>query len=970
MGRRIPVQSITRLYNTYLFPANSNLSFTLLCAPSLYDTLFAVRYHMNHTAHFLSSVFSGTAALCTLLFAGCASGRTADAWSPVTLIDFTSKHSVLIENADGTTTPMDEPYFTSKRIAPGTWQIQSDGDYCYLVEGDDEAVMIDTGYGAGNIRDSAQTLTAKPVRNVINTHYHFDHTAGDAYFDCVYLTEATKEKATIPYPSFAGISFPRNYPTVIVSDGYIYPLKGRELLVLEIPNHTEGGIALLDRKQRILFSGDEFMGMGIKINTSVEQFEKNMEKVNAHRSEFDTIAGGPGIMDASLAEKYLANAQYILSRKGTPVSALNAPKGNYQPQKPTASVPAGTTVYMRGSVRPEDGGPAAATQYTMIMDYGGCRLTYDSRKLAESDVLLADYTDKCTAGDWTGAFASLTEAAESGSNLGMVNLGAAYLYGYCTDRNYDKAAAWFKKAEAAGVMKAPRYLGIMYENGYGTAVDYSKAFAYYTEAAEKGDITGEQLLGSLYERGLGTTQDYTKAFEWYTKGAERGDHVAAPGMLALASLYERGLGTQKDTAKAADLIKKADEAEFASDGVKSITAITEVFGDGQKVSAAAVEYKDSIDTAKLLAADYESAGKKVTAVYANTVPEKRAHKKGVIGPYVIIEFDTSVVPQNMMPAGPRQNESAGPMNGGGPQLGQKSDKPAASVMLTASIVQHFAVYGSDGAVYTGWSAPKTSGTTVNLVVRDFRQFVYTDPDHPDEPLMYNLYVPENYSASRKYPLVLFMHDAGVVSNNPTETLTQGNGATSFASPESQAVHPSFVLAPQYNCVIADDNSQTAVQADITIDLIKFLMTEYSIDADRIYDTGQSMGGMTSIALDIRYPHFFSASLLVACQWDASKAAPMLGTPLWIVVSEGDNKALPGQTAITDTLRKLGATVTKCSSYWNAQGSASSLEAEVQKMRSIKSDIYFTVFKGGSHRYTWQYAYSIEGLRSWLFEQKR
>ena len=37
---------------------------------------------------------------------------------------------------------------------------------------------------------------------------------------------------------------------------------------------------------------------------------------------------------------------------------------------------------------------------------------------------------------------------------------------------------WFKKAEAAGVMKAPRYLGIMYENGYGTAVDYSKNIAY------------------------------------------------------------------------------------------------------------------------------------------------------------------------------------------------------------------------------------------------------------------------------------------------------------------------------------------------------------------------------------------------------------------------------------------------------------------------------------------------------------
>lgn len=926
---------------------------------------------MKHVNHFVSSIFAGTAAFCGLFFTSCASVKTASVWTPVQLIDFTSKHNVLIQNADGTTTPMDTPYFTSKQIAPCTWQIQSDGDYCYLVEGDDEAVMIDTGYGAGNIRAYAQTLTTKPIHNVINTHYHFDHTAGDAYFDCVYLTQETKENATIPYPSFSDILFPRNYPTVIVSDGYVYPLKGRNLLVLEIPNHTEGGIALLDAKERILFSGDEFMEMGIKINTSVEQFEKNMEKVKAHRSEFDTIAGGPGIMDASIVEKYLANAQYILSRKGNAVKALDAPKANYQPKKVTASVPAGTTVYIRGSVRPEDGGPAAATEYTMIMDYDGCRLTYDSRKLTKGDVLLTDYNEKCAAGDWVGAFASLKKAAETGSNMGIVNLGAAYLYGYCTEQDYAKAVEWFTKAEAAGIMKAPRYLGMMYEYGMGVTVDCNKAFTYYKEAAEKGDITSEQLLGSLYERGLGTTQNYTKAFEWYTKGAERGDHVAAPGMRLLASLYERGLGTNKDTAKAEELIKKADEAEFASDGVKSVTAITEVYGDGQKVSAVTIEYKGSIDTTKLLTADFACIGKTVTAVYANTVPEKRADKKGVNGPYVIVEFNTSIVQQNMMPAGPQQNQGAnGPMNGGGPQLGQKSDKPATSVTLTSSPVQHFAVYGTDGTTYTGWSAAKTSSKTVNLVVQDFKQFTYTDPKYPDNPLMYNLYVPANYDASKKYPLVLFMHDAGVVSNNPTETLTQGNGATIFASSESQSKHPSFVLAPQYNCVIADDNSQTAVEADITVDLIKDLMKKYAIDADRLYDTGQSMGGMTSIALDIKYPHFFAASLLVACQWDAAKVAPMTGTPLWIVVSEGDAKALPGQTAITDTLKKLGSTVTKCSSYWNAEGSASSLAAEVQKMRATKSDIYFTVFKGGSHRYTWQYAYAIEGLRDWLFEQKK
>ena len=77
---------------------------------------------------------------------------------------------------------MDEPWFEAEQIAPNTWKILSSGDFSYLVVGDNEGISIDTGYGAGNIREYLQTLTDKPVRNVINTHHHFDHTASNSYF--------------------------------------------------------------------------------------------------------------------------------------------------------------------------------------------------------------------------------------------------------------------------------------------------------------------------------------------------------------------------------------------------------------------------------------------------------------------------------------------------------------------------------------------------------------------------------------------------------------------------------------------------------------------------------------------------------------------------------------------------------------------------------------------------------------------
>ena len=98
------------------------------------------------------------------------------------MIDFSCKHDIWLEDEDGSLQPMDEPYFRSWRIAPGTWQILSDGDFSYLVEGDEEAILIDSGYGAGNIRTYAQSLTEKPLSKICNTHDHFDHTALNSYF--------------------------------------------------------------------------------------------------------------------------------------------------------------------------------------------------------------------------------------------------------------------------------------------------------------------------------------------------------------------------------------------------------------------------------------------------------------------------------------------------------------------------------------------------------------------------------------------------------------------------------------------------------------------------------------------------------------------------------------------------------------------------------------------------------------------
>lgn len=333
-----------------------------------------------------NSVLKAVAGGCLVLMAGPAMAQP-EAYTPPKAIDYSSKHDILIRNDDGSLTPMDVPYYRSKLIAPGTWQIESEGDYSYLIEGDDEALAIDTGYGAGNIRAYLQTLTKKPVRFVANTHFHFDHTALDAYFDRAYMSAQTAEKATIPYPSFVGMTFPRAYPKTIVGDGSVIHLGGRDIEVIIAANHTPGGTLYLDRKQRILFSGDEVMPFGARLNVSVAQFAANMHKLEGHRSEFDRLAGGPGIFDATDVDKLLGAAEAVLAGKeGTlPAPRPQGGPGGYGAPVKGPAAPEGVTVYQRRMVRAPDG-PAnmgAPNPDGRVMSYEGMQISYDVKHIRD-----------------------------------------------------------------------------------------------------------------------------------------------------------------------------------------------------------------------------------------------------------------------------------------------------------------------------------------------------------------------------------------------------------------------------------------------------------------------------------------------------------------------------------------------------------------------------------------------------------
>ncbi len=579
--------------------------------------------------------------------------------------------------------------------------------------------------------------------------------------------------------------------------------------------------------------------------------------------------------------------------------------------------------------------------------------------------------------------AYIQSAAEKGEPRAMTNLGILYLNGEMVKQDYNQAFEWFSKAAASGDMKAPRYLGLIYENGWGKNVDYVKAAENYSRAADQGDITGQYQLGKLYESGLGVTQDYKKAIALYNQSAARGDIVCLPAILALGNVYEQGIGVERNISQALIWYSKAaalgDKTAKEKVGqyqypdnpeIMNVSAIVKILGDGQKVAGLAVEYTENIDPQSLQAGDFKVSGREVTSVYLSD--KAILGQPNTIGSFVIVELKTEMDPKSSLMGRPqKQNgKDGGKLDGpgpGGPKMGQVSDKPAQPVTLTSSVSQTGEIDFESGKVIAATNNVLKSNHTLSPDIADFKQLTFHDEQF-NKDLMYNLFIPKNYDPNKSYPLVLFMHDAGVVSNNHIETLTQGLGAVVWASDKDQAINESFVLAPQYNSVMTDDTGATSDDMDVTVNLIKALTDKYSIDTNRLYNTGQSMGGMISIAMDIKYPNLFAASFLVACQWNPSLVKPLANKPLWIIVSEGDTKANPGIDAITKVLSDNGATVAQAS--WNAQAPDKVLQSDVEEMLSRNAQVNYVVFQGGSHTYTWQYAYSIDGVREWLFKQHK
>ena len=92
---------------------------------------------------------------------------------------------LLAHPAAAQTAPPAELPFVLKEIGPGVYAAISQESNAGFIIGDDAVLVVDSFYHPNTARallSEIRKITPKPIRYVVNTHYHLDHVAGDQVF--------------------------------------------------------------------------------------------------------------------------------------------------------------------------------------------------------------------------------------------------------------------------------------------------------------------------------------------------------------------------------------------------------------------------------------------------------------------------------------------------------------------------------------------------------------------------------------------------------------------------------------------------------------------------------------------------------------------------------------------------------------------------------------------------------------------
>lgn len=250
-------------------------------------------------------------------------------------------------------------FYQVQELVPNVYRITSEEDvYMELFVGEKAALLLDTGYGYGNLRKTIRKITDKPLY-IVNSHGHADHVCGNFQFDeDIYIhakdIELCKEhtsreqrlhvleiaKNTLDYMTNETYNIlPLDFDEeayvnagsgkiVPMSEGMVFELGGITLEVVELSGHTAGCVGLLYREKKMLYMGDSinaFLWLFTPEALNLTEYKETLQKAMALDFETMVQAHNDKVVPKETMKYYIEAAEQLDFASGTPFTTPLAP---------------------------------------------------------------------------------------------------------------------------------------------------------------------------------------------------------------------------------------------------------------------------------------------------------------------------------------------------------------------------------------------------------------------------------------------------------------------------------------------------------------------------------------------------------------------------------------------------------------------------------------------------------------------
>jgi glyoxylase-like metal-dependent hydrolase (beta-lactamase superfamily II) len=195
-----------------------------------------------------------------------------------------------------------------EKVGGNVYMLTGDGGNIGVSTGPDGMLIVDDQFAslAPKIQAALKGIADQPVRFVLNTHWHFDHTGGNASFSkaTIIAHDNVRRRLESGSPNVAGRAIPpaprEALPVITFDRSLTVHVNGEEIRALHYAKgHTDGDSIIYFTKSNVLHMGDDFVTYGLPFvdvanGGSLMGMIENVEKAVAAAPDDVKIIPGHG----------------------------------------------------------------------------------------------------------------------------------------------------------------------------------------------------------------------------------------------------------------------------------------------------------------------------------------------------------------------------------------------------------------------------------------------------------------------------------------------------------------------------------------------------------------------------------------------------------------------------------------------------------------------------------------------------